>query len=56
LNLVMLISIPFAGHHYVIDMVAIVAAIAIGIVKLANLGAPSTSTATEIRIWRIADR
>lgn len=38
LNLVMLISIPFAGHHYVIDMIAgaALAAATIGIVRWAR--------------------
>ena len=48
LNLVMLISIPFAGHHYVIDIVAgaAVAAVAIGVVRMANVGAPSVARAS----------
>jgi hypothetical protein len=40
LNLVMLISIPFAGHHYVVDMIAgaVLAAFSIAVVRAAGLG------------------
>ena len=45
LNLVMLISIPFAGHHYVIDMIAgaALAAVTIAIVRAARFGAAFSS-------------
>jgi membrane-associated phospholipid phosphatase len=43
LNLVMLVSIPFAGHHYVIDMIAgaALAAATIAIVRAVRLSGRS---------------
>ncbi len=52
LNLVMLISIPFAGHHYVVDMLAgaALAAVTIAIVTaMTPLPAPRLASARAVR-------